>query len=182
MSDANAQAKKDKRELGHLRDKTSISMAATASGTLAGFGVTILTLIVSLSPRGSSPQALLLLLEILGVAIVFLLMSIDFYLIASWKEDVYERFGTLGSLLYGVGVSLLIVAVALMMVVLVTLTVVSYTILVLTFAGSMVHYALRWKYTKGDPYRAMRLIGRAAIFIINATGIALVYMIERGCF
>jgi len=62
------------------------------------------------------------------------------------------------------------------------LTVVSYTILVLTFAGSMVHYALRWKYTKGDPYRAMRLIGRAAIFIINATGIALVYMIERGCF
>jgi len=163
-------------------DKTSVSIAATASGTLAGFGVAVLTLILALSPKVTKPQALLLLLQILGAAIVFLIVSIDFYVVASWKEEVYERFGTYGSLSYGIGVSLLMVAVALMMVVISPSAPVGYTILALTWIGWVIHYGLRLKYAGPDPHPILRLVTRITMFAIIFCGIVLVYVIERGCF
>lgn len=162
-------------------DRSAASISAAASGTLAGFAVTILTLVLTLFPNVSKMQNVLLLLEVLAAAIVFLMVSVDFYLVAFWREQVYERFGTYGAVSYGLGASLFVVAVALMMVVLVPFPIVAYTILLMMFSGSGVHYILRWKYTKGSlPHEWLRMIARIAMFAIIAVGVVLIYLIEKG--
>jgi hypothetical protein len=161
-------------------DRSAASVSAAASGTLAGFAVTILTLVLTLFPNVSKTQNVFLLLEVLVAAIVFLMVSVDFYLVAFWREQVYERFGSYGAASYGLGASLLIVAVALMMVVLVSFPIVAYTILVMMLSGSAVHYILRWKYMKDKlPHEWLRRIARIAMFAI-IVGVVLVYLIEKG--
>jgi hypothetical protein len=158
-------------------DRTAASVSAAASGTLAGFAVTILTLVLTLFPNVSKIQNVFLLLEILAAAIVFLLVSVDFYLVAFWKKEVYERFGAYGSISYGLGASLLVVAVALM-VVLVPFAIVASTFLMMMFLASAVHYILRWKYMEGElSYKWLRRIARIVMFTIIIVGIVLVYVI-----
>jgi hypothetical protein len=164
-------------------DRSAASVSAAASGTLGGFGATILTLVLTLFPNVSRTRGVFLLLEVLGAAIVLLIMSVDFYLVAVWKEEIYERFGTYGTVSYGIGASLLMVAVALMMVVLVPFPTVAYTILVMTLFGWILHWLLRRKHVRNSlPHPSLRMLARTAMIAIVLAGVVMVYLIEGGCF
>lgn len=141
-------------------------MGATASTTLIGFCVTIITLLITLLPQQLKTDELSYVLGFFVLALIFFIFSTESYILAAWKEDTYETWGTIGSIVYGLGIGWLILGVSLTIHIMTPFTSVAYLFLITFLCGYIIHYLLRSAIGTEIPERFLKLrwIARGLLF------------------
>jgi len=148
------------------KDKTALSLTAASSSTLIGFCVTVITLLITLSPQQLENDAVSYILGFFVIALIFFFFSTEFYILAARKEEKYDIYETMGSIVYGLGTGWLILGVSLTIHIMTPFNSLSYLVLIAFLCGYIIYYILRSTIESETPERFMKLrwITRGLIF------------------
>ena len=94
-------------------DNAFAAMASTASSTMMGFAVTVITLIITFIGKEAEIFDLNVLLLIYVLAIIFFILATEFFALSVSDKENSSKWGLYGSIAYGVGSSWVIVGVCL---------------------------------------------------------------------
>ena len=160
-------------------DTTSLSMSAASSAVMIGFSATIITLIVTLINNLEEFTNIFYVLLFYVLAIVFFVFATEFFILSSWDKENYKKWGTAGSVIYGLGHGWIIIGISLTFDLLINFTRLAYFTITLFLVGYIIYYSLRWKMIKvEEPHIIARIVTRGLMILQIFIGYICIYMLN----
>lgn len=129
-------------------DATSATINANLSGILIGFSAAIITIIASPANNLQSLSNVKYILVFYMFAIIFFIYSTDIFILAAWNQKNYVKWGTKGSMGYGLTMGWFIIGISLTFDILTKLPLIANLTITSFLLMYIVHYYQRWKIQK----------------------------------